>query len=62
LIAVTDHQVIVCRLDSDKVGAVVHREQLRENETVVMAQWALGKSVSRWDEQVKSEAARIVLP
>jgi hypothetical protein len=55
LIAVTDKEIIVCRLDSDKVAAVVHREKLRENETVVMAQWALGKSVSRWDEQVRSE-------
>jgi len=31
----------------------VARHPLHENEYVVMAQWALGDNVARWDKQVR---------
>jgi hypothetical protein len=58
LIAITDTEIVVFRLDDNKIGAAVHREQLRKNEAAVMAQWALANNVSRWDQYVKNEQVK----
>jgi hypothetical protein len=52
-ITIVGQQLVVCRLANGEIGAVVARHPLHENEYVVMAQWALGDNVARWDKQVR---------
>jgi hypothetical protein len=52
-IVIVGQQLVICRLASGELGTVVARHLLHENEYVVMAQWALGSSVARWDEKVR---------
>jgi hypothetical protein len=52
LIVVRQGDLAVYPLENGKIGAIVSRQPLRENEYAVMAQWALGDNVARWDQQV----------
>jgi hypothetical protein len=52
VIVIVGQQLIICRLTNGEIGTVVVRHPLHENEYVVMAQWALGDNVARWDEEV----------
>lgn len=52
LLVLREGELIVCRVANGKIGAVVSRQPLHESEYAVMAQWALGDSVVRWDRQV----------
>jgi hypothetical protein len=51
-IVVVGRELVVCRLANGEIGTVVIRHPLHENEYVVMAQWALGDNVARWDGEV----------
>jgi hypothetical protein len=42
----------VYRLADGRIGDVVVRRPLHENEYAVMAQWSLGDNVARWDQQI----------
>ena len=42
----------VYRLADGRIGDVVVRRPLHENEYAVMAQWSLGENVARWDQQI----------
>ncbi len=52
-IVIVERQLVVCRLANGEIGAVVLRHPLHENEYAVMAQWALGDNVARWEKQVR---------
>lgn len=52
LLVLREGELVVCRVANGKVGAVISRQTLHENEYAVMAQWALGDNVARWDGQV----------
>jgi hypothetical protein len=42
----------VYQLKNGKIGDVVARRRLHENEYAVMAQWAMGPHVALWDQAV----------
>jgi hypothetical protein len=42
----------VYRLADGRIGDVVVRRPLHENEYAVMAQWSLGDNVARWNRQI----------
>jgi hypothetical protein len=51
-IVVVGRELVVCHLANGEIGTVVSRHPLHEKEYAVMAQWALGDNVARWDKQV----------
>ncbi len=52
-IVIVGRELVVCRLANGEIGTVAIRRPLHENEYAVMAQWALGDNVARWDKQVR---------
>jgi hypothetical protein len=52
LLVLRKDELLVCGLVGGKIGAVISRRTLHENEYAVMSQWALGDSVIRWDQQI----------
>jgi hypothetical protein len=52
LLVIRRGELIVCRIANGKTSAVISRQTLHDNEYAVMAQWALGDNVARWDRQV----------
>lgn len=52
LIVLRATDLAIYRLANGRIGDVVVRQPLHENEYAVMAQWSLGDNVARWDQQI----------
>jgi hypothetical protein len=52
LVILRASELVVCRIANGKLAGVIARHPLHADEYAVMAQWALGDNVARWDQQV----------
>lgn len=52
LVVFQSGELAVYKLTNGKIGEVVARRWLHENEYAVMAQWSLGDNVARWDQTI----------
>jgi hypothetical protein len=52
LVVFQSGDLTVYQLKNGKIGVVVARRRLHENEYAVMAQWAMGPHVALWDQAV----------
>lgn len=52
LLVIRNDELVICVLAGGRIGTVISRHALHENEYAVMFQWALGDNVVRWGQQV----------